>query len=830
MRNITGLAVSFFLSFFIAKANGNGIIPQAPSSGTDGFIKNKGQIVDQNNKPNPNVKYLLCSPGFNVQLRQTGFSYDTYTEKKDTTYKKPNLPSHKFKNRFPDHFIRYYHRVDVELLGCNPDAKIIPIGMSSAYYNYFTTGTPAGGVKDVHYYQKVVYKNIYPNIDLVASLNLSKGETSNSSTKTSRGGFEYSFVIHPGGNPSEIKLQYKGATKIILKNGQLSIKVNPGTFTENIPAGYLQNTNQNIKVTYVSLGNNTFGFLITNYQLLITKSQSDLVIDPTPCLDWGTYYDGGIITQYGLALDKNDNIYISGATQNSSTIATAGAYQTTYGGGSSDVIIAKFNSTGTNLLWGTYYGGAGEDDGFGLAIDSNDNVYVSGLTNSNSGIATPGSYLTTKPDTGSMFNIFVAKFDSSGTNLLWGTYYGKSFGVANNIAIGPDNNVVITGITYGDSGIATPGAYRTSFGYGFVSKFNSANSMLIWGTYNAGEGWDIAFDKKGNIYFTGDETASWFTATPNAYQTTYGGGLMDAFVAKLNSSGSQLLWSTLYGGAGSDMGVAIALDSANNIYATGLTSSLTGIATSGAYQTEYGGGSQDGYIAEFDSTGSTLLWGTYYGGAGSDYSEDIYLDKNDDVYITGLADSSFTGIATAGAYQTTFYGYADPIVAKFNATGSNLLWGTYLGGGSNYGSALAVTANGDIYVSGYGSWDSSLYTPGAYQTYNQTGGNGAIFVVKLGCNIPNGINEITDTVKNTFIVYPNPNNGAFYIERRNRAEKESEETVEIYNMMGQEIASLSSKGGDKIQVNLSGQPSGLYLYRVLKNDGNLITSGKLIIE
>ncbi|MDA8441493.1 MAG: SBBP repeat-containing protein [Peptococcaceae bacterium] len=779
-----------------------------------GYIKNKGQIVDQFVHPNHAVKYLLCCPGFNIQLRQTGFSYDTYTQQNDTISYKLNLPSHNFKNRMPVSFSRHYQRVDVEFMGCNPNADIIPIDSSETYLNYFTAGTPVGGVTNVHYYKKILYRNIYPNIDVEFYA-------------SSR---EYNFIVHPGGKIEDIKMVYKGADHITLLNDMLKIEVAAGTFYETIPQSYLKDNRQKISIKYDEVAHNVYVFTLPEKKAYTT----DLIIDPTPCLDWGTYYGmgGGENIQYGLVLDKKNNVYISGSTQTTAYIATAGAYQTTYGGGNFDVVIAKFNSTGNNLLWGTYYGGTGDDDGFGIALDSSNNVYVAGWTTSSSNIATLGSHLYVKPG-GSGFAIFLAKFNSTGSNLLWGTYYGAGAGDgANNIAVGPDNNVYVTGATSSTSGIATPGAYQTTWGGAFVAKFNSSNSNLIWGTYyNAVEGWSIAFDNKDCIYFTGDAQVSMYTTTVGAYQTFYGGGFDDAYVAKLNPTGSKLIWSTLYGGPGSDEGIALSLDAKKNIYVTGLTdSSYTGIATPWAYQTTYGGGSSDGFVAKFDSTCSKLLWGTYYGGKGTDGLYGIALDKNDDIYVAGYTDSSFTGIATPGAYQTIFQGISDPVVAKFNSVG-NILWGTYLGKGVGSASDLAVDTNGNIYVAGYGGLDSSLYTPGAYQKYTGAGW-AEFFLAKLGCNIPNSIDEIRNKGEK-IKVYPNPSKGIFNVEMNI---KENNTAVEIYNVLGEDVykSDLLPSYGMSGEYNYSGiidlskQSCGIYFYRILTETGDLISEGELI--
>jgi len=218
-----------------------------------GFMENKGQIVDQNHKPNSDVKYLLCQAGFNVQLRKTGFSYDTYTVIRDSGKKEKSTFIQRLnKFRHAGNATYHFHRVDVELLGCDTNAEITLEEKSTTYFNYFTPGTPQGGVSDVHYYQKVVYKNIYPYIDLAFY-------TTSPRLKRPT---EYEFIVHPGGNPADIKLQYKGADRVSLADNKLVVHITGRDLTESIPSSYLTGNLKPIQVNYTALDSNTFGFSI----------------------------------------------------------------------------------------------------------------------------------------------------------------------------------------------------------------------------------------------------------------------------------------------------------------------------------------------------------------------------------------------------------------------------------------------------------------------------------------------------------------------------------------------------------------------------------------
>ena len=226
-------------------------------------------------------------------------------------------------------------------------------------------------------------------------------------------------------------------------------------------------------------------------------------------------------------------MYLTGWTASTSGIATSGAYQTSFGGGSWDDFLVKFNTSGSRL-WGTYYGGSNTDLGYGLATDPSGNVCITGITNSTSGIASSGAYQTSFG--GGNYDALVAKFNSGGSR-LWATYYGGSLE---------------------DRG------------------------------YGAGT------DNVGNVYIIGFSASSSAIATSGAYQTSLIGS-QDAMAVKFNSSGSRL-WATYYGGGSSDYFWRVATDASENMYISGTTSSTSHIATSGAYRTSYGGGGSDAFL------------------------------------------------------------------------------------------------------------------------------------------------------------------------------------------------------------------------------------------
>jgi uncharacterized repeat protein (TIGR01451 family) len=694
----------------------------------NGFIENKGQIVDQSHKPNSEVKFLLSNPGFNIQLRQTGFSYDTYTVTKDSTSLKDKFMPIKGKHKTPDLFIKHYHRVDIELTGCNPHAPLIAEDKSQVYYNYLNSSAPNGGVSEVHHYQKITYRNIYPNIDLEF---LSKPDENTAKTVP----VEYQFIVHSGGRVSDIKLSYKGANKIKLIENKLAVSVTAGDFMENIPSSYLKDDQQPVEIHYSDLGNNEFQFSVPPG----TKFTSDLIIDPTPCLQWGTYFAGNDNADgLGMTIDSVDNVYTTGYTQ-STNIATAGAYQTVDNGGE-DAYVAKFNPTGTTLLWCTYLGGTGNTLAIGIAVDKAQNVYFTGGSNCATGIATKGAYDTVFTGTSGNGITFVAKLNTTGTSLYWCTYYGGAGrDQGETLAIDDSDNVYVGGPTESTTGIYTKGAYQTTVAGMYVAKFKANGKSLMWGTYygitnDAGMN-GIAADRAHNVYVTGSTGATSGISTSTSYLPTYGGGGYVGFVAKFNPNGSGLVWGTYIGANYTRVG-GIVIDANNYVYIVGETSGTTAIATASAYQTTYSGtgGNYCIFVDKLDSSGSSLSWGTYYGGTNSSFPF-IAMDKLHNLYITGQT-ASKTDIATPNAYQSSFVGSSnDAFVAKFNPSGTSLLWGTYYGGGAyDTPNGIAVDSVGNVFIAGYTSSTNNIATPGAYQTtFAISSQDFDEFVARFGC-------------------------------------------------------------------------------------------------
>jgi hypothetical protein len=335
-------------------------------------------------------------------------------------------------------------------------------------------------------------------------------------------------------------------------------------------------------------------------------------INPTgSALLYSTFLGGNNIDEgHGIAVDNSGNAYITGRTNSSAFPTTPGAYDTTPNGGL-DVFVTKVNATGSALLYSTYIGGNGSDVGYAITIDSSRNAYITGYTWSANFPATSGAFDTSLS---LLYDTFATKLNSSGSALVYSTYLGGSGGETGfGIAVDNIGNASITGSTGSSDFPTTAGAYHTIYisgGDGFVTKVNAAGSALIYSTYFGGfdndVGYSVAIDTAGNDYITGATFSSDFPTTPTAVQPNFSGGSYDGFMIKLNTSGSELLYSTYLGGNNYDYGNGIALDKSGDVYIVGLTQSPDFPTTAGALDTSYNG-SYDVFISKVSLATSPYL-------------------------------------------------------------------------------------------------------------------------------------------------------------------------------------------------------------------------------
>ncbi|HYS71996.1 MAG TPA: SBBP repeat-containing protein, partial [Thermoplasmata archaeon] len=310
----------------------------------------------------------------------------------------------------------------------------------------------------------------------------------------------------------------------------------------------------------------------------------------------------------GLLVDASGNAYVAGTTGSPDFPTTAGAFSRTYGGSFFDVFVAAFDPAGGSLLFSTLLGGDGLDNANGLARDASGNLYVVGGTSSTNFPATAGAYSNVMNGTS---DAFVAKFNPTGSALLYATFLGGTGGAfdgesANAIAVDASGDAYVAGTTTNLDFPTTPGAFNRTYGGatdGFVAKLNPAGSALVFSTYLGGVKEDdifgIAIDGGGRAIVAGYTNSSAFPTTAGADNATFLGGPYDAFLTKLDGAGGALAYSTFLGGRGNDLIYGFTLDPAGSAYVVGTTNSTNFPATAGAANTTYAG-AYDAFVAKLE--------------------------------------------------------------------------------------------------------------------------------------------------------------------------------------------------------------------------------------
>jgi uncharacterized repeat protein (TIGR01451 family) len=309
----------------------------------------------------------------------------------------------------------------------------------------------------------------------------------------------------------------------------------------------------------------------------------------------------------GIAVAASGSVSITGQTDSTNFPTTAGAFQRTFGGSFEDAFVTRLDPSGSALVYSTYLGGNGLDAGNGIAVDASGNAYVIGLTGSTDFPTTAGAFQTASHggNPNCPCDAFVTKLNATGTGLVYSTYLGGSGEErGRGIAVDASGDAYVTGTTASTDFPATPGAFQTTFGGindVFVTKLNPSGSGLVYSTYLGGSGdgggSGIAVDASGNAYVVGSTASTDFPTTAGAFQTAFGGGQDDAFVTKLNPSGSAPVYSTYLGGSDTDGSSGIAVDASGNAYVIGGTLSTDFPTTAGAFQRTFGGG-VDAFVAK----------------------------------------------------------------------------------------------------------------------------------------------------------------------------------------------------------------------------------------
>lgn len=450
-------------------------------------------------------------------------------------------------------------------------------------------------------------------------------------------------------------------------------------------------------------------------------------------LVYSTYLGGGGDDKCDrLALDSAGNAYLSGETS-SNNFPTANAFQSTYGGGASDAFVTKLNASGSGLFYSTYLGGSIFDGGHGIAVDAAGSAYVTGRTTSaNFPVA---NALQSIFSGGPNADAFVTKLSANGSALVYSTYLGGSGGVGLDaglgIAVDSVGNAYVTGQTASTNfPLANP--IQNTFAGGlpdgdaFVTKINAAGTALVYSTYLGGADNDlaigIALDSAGSAYVTGVTASINFPLT-NAFQSGYGGN-GDAFVTKINSTGSALTFSTYLGGIGNDSGTGVAVDSANHAHVAGVTVS-TDFPLANAIQGTYGGGAADAFVSKFNVAGTALLYSTYLGGSNSDRANTVALDSADNAYVAGTTAS--TNFPTLNPFQGGKDAAEDAFITKISDPPPTIVqFSTAIYGAAEECTFATITLNRSGDITGETTVDFATSDGSALQRTDYTLGAGTV--------------------------------------------------------------------------------------------------------
>ncbi len=451
-------------------------------------------------------------------------------------------------------------------------------------------------------------------------------------------------------------------------------------------------------------------------------------------LIYSTYLGGnGFDEGYGIAVDSSKNAYIVGLTGSSNfKIANPSAPQPTRGG-LFDAFLTVFNATGSALLYSTYLGGAADDAAYGIALDAARNPYITGQTFSANFPVTDNAR---QGSNNGNADVFVTRINNSSLNIDYSTYLGGAQGdFARGIAVDSNNNVYIAGRTASTDYPTSSPLQSGNRGAldAFVTKLDISaigSSQLVYSTYLGGANEDqaagIAIDSTGAAYVMGDTRSNDFNVR-NPLQAANRGG-SDAFVSKLNSAGSALVYSTYLGGAGEDLSASIALDSTGNAYITGYTNSSDYTTQSPIQSVSRGG--LEAFVTKVFSDASAVAFNTYFGGSGTDVGNAIAVDINGNCYITGATTSTNLPVRPATPLQATNRGGNDAFVAKIDTNGTNIIYSTYLGGTfGDLGRDIAVDLAGSAFITGSTFSDNFPATTGVFQATNR--GQGDVFVTRL---------------------------------------------------------------------------------------------------
>jgi len=541
------------------------------------FQENKGQWPDF-------VHALVESEGGKIFLEDRKLHYQIMEV--------PDLHEHDKKQQ-----LIKGHNFNATFLNANKSHHTEKKGKSSFYHNFLLGNDPDKWGKRAHSYQEFSYLELYNGIDL-------RFYSRNNQIK-------YDYIIAPNASPSKIKLKYEGDVELLLNKEGLIIQHSLGKVMIKNPYAYQIIEGNEIKVeANFELKNNTVSYSFPNE----FNEDYPLIIDPEIIF---FTYTGSVSPNFGMTAtdDSLGNGYTAGVVfPGSGYDVSTGAFDVTFNGGSVDIGISKFSPDGTQLIYGTYLGGNQTETSHSLVVDqTNDslNLYILGATASPNFPMAPGAFQPTK-SLGSLVNteiytfsggvdIFVAKLDSSGSNLLGSTYFGNT---------GPD-------------------------GINFLNNNNPSidyDSILFnYGDSHRGE---VIIDNQGNCVIATSSRNANLPQSINNYN-----GRQDGIIVKFDSDLKNVAWTRYLGGSGTDAIYSIKILGNNEIVVGGGTTSYNDFpTTANTFQSGSGGGSADGFISVISQDGNTVLRSTFVGTSNYDQVFFVEFDRFNNIYALGQSE------------------------------------------------------------------------------------------------------------------------------------------------------------------------------------------------
>lgn len=751
-------------------------------AGTIGFSENKGQVAGADGQTAGNVLYranLQNAPG--VFVTDKGLTYLFLEEKKETSLD-PNAE--------PVRCDRNWSRVDMVLENASITKGNAVVEMEEpGYSNYYLPQCPQG-VLYVKSYHILTFKNVYPGIDWSLKIN-------------EHNKMEYDFIVHPGADPSLIKISYKGADQMKLSDeaGKLRLISSCGDFFEGELYSYQKENNSKVNSQFRRKGNSI------TFALGVYDKSKTLVIDPP--LNWSATQAGsGSEYAYAIALAKDGtNQTCVAGTTDSPDFPTLNAYQGVFGG-NEDIFVQRLSTTGAKV-WSTYYGGTGYDGGKGIGTDASGNCYVGGYTgSSNFPVLTP---VQTNYG-GGTYDIAILKFNAAGVR-QWATWYGginTDFGTA----LASDNNgtIYITGYTTSNNfplvnAISTGSCVATD---AFIMKMK-ANQTVRWADFFGGNDDDrgraVTVNASGSaMYFAGSSLSSNLITTTGVFQPSNASAFNyeDGFITRFDTSGQSVTFSTFCGGSDADFIQGIAVDASGKIFVTGYTLSADfPIKNPGfvAYcdSTQGSPGTHDAFVVACNANATQQLWGTYLGGTGVDMGLGITASSTG-IFVTGAANS--TDLSLQQPMDNQYFQATQGDGGSFNDfflawfyTNYSRQWCTYYGGVNNdEGFGTCTDANGNIYFAGEQSNDA--------------------LISQFGPGVLNSVNEVNAEMRMN--IFPQPAGNELHLTFNCSGEQAGQ--LVILNALGEQVSLQKTEthsGANEVIADITTLAPGIY-FAVLK--------------